>query len=169
MIYFWYLKEFDTQLTVNQPRNRLPCPQLLPVVYLAHITTSGMSVGRQASTSISHHRLKPYHSLKCLWGTWVTHSLSCPVTREETVPARILKQALSSPGTHHITALPQQFIDPHPSALVFTAALIRSLRRWNELLWFWRGGVWVVGWDQVTSHSCVATVRICRSHPPLTN
>lgn len=151
MIYLWYLQECNTQLKVNQPQIRSPCPQLLPVVYLAHITTSWMSVGRQASTSISHHRLKLYHSLKCLRGTWVTHGLSCPVIRDERVPARILKQALSSPGTHHITALPQQFIDPHPSALVFKAALIHSPRRWNELLWFWRGSrgraeeVWVVG------------------------
>lgn len=102
-----------------------------------------------------------------------SHS-SCPVIREVRVPARTLKQAISSTGTHHITALPQRFIDPRPSALVFTAALIHSLHRWNELLWFWRGSRrrrrrWRWVGDQVTSHSCVASVRQCRSHPPLTN
>lgn len=82
--------------------------------------------------------------------------LSCPVIREEEVPVGILKQALSSPGTHHITALPQLSTDPRPSELVLTVAHIHSLSRWNELLWFWReaggGRWWCTEEGQVTSH-----------------
>lgn len=156
------------QLLIRLKACHLSCPQPFPVVYLAHITTTSMSVGRPTSTSISHHQLKPYQSLKCLWCTWVTHCLSCNKRREGA--SWILKQALRSPDIHHITVLSQQFTDPRPSALVFTAALLHSLSRWNELLWFWRWeGGGRGGGGSGDHHSRVGSERLCRSHPPLTN
>lgn len=122
-----------------------------------HVFNSFLS--QQPECHLAGRQPRPYHITD--WNSTRVLSVSevhgshtaCPVIREEIVPARILKQALSSPGTHHITTLPQQFIDTRPSALVFTA----SVHCVDEMSSSDFGGEWeekeeeVVG-DQVTCH-----------------